>query len=147
MAIERSFRLLLKVVYDTYIGRRLSLRTQRLDFMGRTHAVPLPYLVWPLDPLQSRLCGGRNQCYAASEVRWREFESDYEETVLKTFGNRFSYEPFHTTCGGAFHDDIDYGPNAMSTTDLTTGATKTSSITEKDMRVKQNLAEWKTEIQ
>lgn len=111
-AIVNSFRLLLKAVYDMYIGSRLSLKTLQHDFLGRTHPLPLPYLVWPLDPLQSRLCGGRNQCYGHSEVRWREFETDYEEAVLRTFGNRFTFEPFHTTCGGAFHDDIDYGPNS-----------------------------------
>ena len=72
-------------------------------------------------------------------MRWREFETDYEESVLRTFGNRFTFEPFKTSCGGAFHDDIDYGPNAKSTTDLTTGETKSSSITEPEMRVKQNL--------
>ena len=99
---RRAFRRFLKHVYDTYIGTELSLKTRRLDFLGRPHALPEPYLVWPLDPLQSRLCGGRNDCASDAEVRWDQFVTDYEETVLRTFGNRFrenrkSYEWFPYT--------------------------------------------------
>jgi hypothetical protein len=37
-----------------------------------------------------------------------------------------------TTCGGAFHDDLQHGPN--------------SEIAPEELRVKDNLAGWETEV-
>lgn len=134
--IDTVFRRFLKVIYDTYIGGSVTLHSSKVDFIGRPYKTPLPYIVWPLDPLQTRLCGGKNQCYSYSkfkDLNINEYSTDYELTVLKTFGNR--WEGFHSTCGGAFHDDLEYGPNS-----------KESSITDPRMRVKQNLAEWDSEV-